>query len=43
VNAHLVIGCRHTPFYAHAWVDVEGSVVNDMPTVTQLYPEMERV
>jgi hypothetical protein len=43
VNAQLVIGCRHTPFYAHAWVEHAGEVINDRASVAQKYPEMERV
>ena len=29
VNARLVIGYRPAPFFAHAWVEVDGRVVND--------------
>jgi hypothetical protein len=29
VAADLVIGCRMPPFQAHAWVEVEGTVVSD--------------
>lgn len=29
--AHLVIGYRPVPFVAHAWVEVDGRVVNDSP------------
>jgi hypothetical protein len=43
VPAQMVIGCRHTPFYAHAWVEVDGIVVNDQDKVKSLYPEIERV
>jgi hypothetical protein len=41
--AKLVIGCRHTPFYAHAWVEVDGIVMNDRESVKELYPEIERI
>ncbi len=41
--AQMVIGCRHTPFYAHAWVELHGHVINDTPAVKQLYPELERI
>jgi len=37
VGAKLVIGVRPMPFCAHAWVEVDGSVVNDFPTVTRFY------
>jgi hypothetical protein len=43
IPAQMVIGCRHTPFYAHAWVEVDGVVVNDRPLVREWYPEMERL
>jgi hypothetical protein len=42
VPAELVIGVRKIPFYAHAWAEVGGTVVNDQPTVRTLYPEMVR-
>lgn len=31
VNAHLVIGYRPAPFFAHAWVEVDGRVVYGSP------------
>jgi hypothetical protein len=31
VCARLVIGYRPVPFFSHAWVEVEGRVVNDSP------------
>jgi Transglutaminase-like superfamily len=27
INAHLVIGYRPSPFFSHAWVEVDGRVV----------------
>jgi hypothetical protein len=33
VPAQLVIGVERVPFYAHAWVEVAGRVVNDDPEV----------
>jgi hypothetical protein len=30
--ARLVIGYRPVPFFAHAWVEVSGHIVNDSPT-----------
>jgi len=32
VVAHLVIGYRPVPFFSHAWVEVNGRIVNDSPT-----------
>jgi hypothetical protein len=40
--ADLVIGVRRLPFLAHAWVEVEGRVVNDDPRVKPTFPEMAR-
>jgi len=33
----MKIGVRPMPFQAHAWVEVDGSVVNDWPRVKQFY------
>ncbi|HLG59551.1 MAG TPA: lasso peptide biosynthesis B2 protein [Vicinamibacterales bacterium] len=30
-DARMVIGYRPVPFFAHAWVEVDGRVVNDSP------------
>lgn len=37
IAARLVIGARSMPFAAHAWVEVEGVVVNDFSTVRRFY------
>jgi Transglutaminase-like superfamily len=42
VKAQLVIATRHIPFQAHAWVEVEGKVVNDKPDVQQTYAVLDR-
>ena len=39
VAACLVIGYRPVPFFSHAWVEVNGRIVNDSPT----YQERLRV
>jgi|SRR5690348_10678696 transglutaminase superfamily protein len=31
IDGKLVIGYRPSPFFSHAWVEVEGRVVNDSP------------
>lgn len=31
INGRLVIGYRAAPFFSHAWVEVDGRVVNDSP------------
>lgn len=35
IPARLVIGYRPSPFFSHAWVEVEGRVVNDSPAYKQ--------
>ena len=42
-RAHLVIGAQQLPFRAHAWVEVNGLVVNDSPTSVQLYGVLDRL
>jgi hypothetical protein len=42
VAAQMVIGVQKLPFKAHAWVEVDGRVVNDKPYVHDLYAAMER-
>lgn len=37
VNAQLVVGARQIPFKAHAWVEVDGRVVNDKPYMREIY------
>jgi hypothetical protein len=37
IAARIVIGVRPVPFLAHAWVEVNGAVVNDFPRVRQFY------
>lgn len=37
VRAHLVVGVRKFPFYAHAWAEVDGDVVNDTPSLRTEY------
>jgi hypothetical protein len=41
-NAEMVIGAQVLPFKSHAWVECDGTVVNDKPYVTQLYTPLER-
>ena len=43
VPAVMVIGVRKMPFYAHAWVEVGGRVVNDTQQVQALYPAIDRL
>ena len=42
VPAALVVGTRKHPFRAHAWVEVDGVVVNDKRGVKDYYEELDR-
>jgi hypothetical protein len=42
IVAQLVIGAQQMPFKAHAWVEVEGLVVNDKPYTPDMYGVLER-
>jgi hypothetical protein len=42
VAAQMVIGAQHMPFKAHAWVEVDGRVVNDKAYTTEMYTVLDR-
>jgi hypothetical protein len=42
IRAEMVIGAQRLPLKAHAWVEVDGRVVNDKPQVQTDYLIMER-
>jgi hypothetical protein len=42
VPAQLVIGARQIPFKAHAWIEVDGSVVNDRLYTPEMYAVLDR-
>ncbi len=42
VQAQMVIGAQQVPFKAHAWVEVDGRVVNDKPYTTEIYGVLDR-
>lgn len=42
VPAQMVIGAQQMPFKAHAWVEVDGCVVNDKSYVPELYGVLDR-
>lgn len=42
VSAQLVIGAQQMPFKAHAWVEVDGKVVNDKQYVHELYARLDQ-
>jgi hypothetical protein len=37
VHAQLVFGAQQTPFRAHAWVEVDGVIVNDKAYMREVY------
>jgi hypothetical protein len=42
VPAEMMIGAQQMPFKAHAWVEVDGRVVNDKPYIREMYAVLER-
>jgi len=42
VRAEMVIGAQQMPFKAHAWVEVDGRVVNDKPYMPEMYAVLDR-
>jgi hypothetical protein len=42
IQAQMVIGAQQMPFKAHAWVEVDGRVVNDKPYTPELYGVLDR-
>ena len=42
VSAEMVIGIQQIPFRAHAWVEVDGRIVNDKPYMRELYVMLDR-
>jgi Transglutaminase-like superfamily len=41
--ASLVIGYRAVPFESHAWVEIDGRVVNDRPQYQKYFHVLERL
>jgi Transglutaminase-like superfamily len=41
-SAEMVIGAHMNPFRAHAWVEIDGVVVNDKPYMLEIYRQLER-
>ena len=41
-SAQMVIGAQQMPFKAHAWVEVNGRVVNDKPYMREMYAVLDR-
>ncbi len=42
VRAEMIIGCQKLPFLAHAWVEVDGEVVNDKRQVQLTHAVLNR-
>jgi hypothetical protein len=42
IHAELVIGVQQLPFKSHAWVEVDGRVINDKVSVCEPYTVLER-
>jgi hypothetical protein len=42
VRARLIVGVQQIPFKAHAWVEVDGQVVNDKPYMSEMYAVLDR-
>lgn len=42
VPAQMMIGAQQMPFRAHAWVEVDGRVVNDKPYMKEIYAVLDR-
>jgi hypothetical protein len=37
-----VLGAQMLPFLSHAWVEVDGLVVNDKPYIGEIFQVLER-
>lgn len=42
IKAEMVIGAQLLPFKSHAWVEINGTVVNDKPYMLEIYRPLER-
>jgi hypothetical protein len=42
VPAQMVIGAQQMPFKAHAWVEIDGHVVNDKSYTREIYVVLDR-
>jgi len=41
IPAQMMIGAQQMPFRAHAWVEVDGHVVNDKPYMREMYAVLD--
>lgn len=42
IRAEVVIGAQMVPFKSHAWVELNGKVINDKPYILEIYKPLER-
>lgn len=42
VRAQMMIGAQQVPFKAHAWVEVDGHVVNDKPYMREMFAVLDQ-
>jgi hypothetical protein len=42
ISAQMVIGTQAVPFRSHAWVELDGRVINDEPGILEMYSVLER-
>jgi hypothetical protein len=42
IRAEMVIGAQMLPFKSHAWVELNGKVINDKPYMLEIYKPLER-
>lgn len=42
LDAKLVVGAKLLPFRSHAWVELDGQVINDRPYMHTIYQALER-
>lgn len=43
IDAQMVIGFRPLPFESHAWVEIDGQVVNDRPQYQRAFRVLDRL
>jgi Transglutaminase-like superfamily len=43
IPAQIVIGCRPAPLTSHAWVEVNGRIVNDLPQYQKHFHVLDRL
>jgi Transglutaminase-like superfamily len=41
-RAQMVLGVQMLPLLSHAWVEVEGRIVNDKPYMSEIFQVLER-